>query len=347
MIIGQRIRTSQLAALCRRLALALEAGVDLRSVWTGEAQRARGPLRRHYETIRRAVAQGQSVSEGLAQTAGFFPPLFCELLRVGEQTGYQPEVFARLADHYEHRLEMRRRFLAAVSWPLFELAVALVVVGVLIMAPALVENLTGRPGLDILGFGLVGLRGLMLYLGTLAGMAAVVVVGLALGRRGWLWTRAVQRLLRHVPLLGTALKTLGISRLVWTMHVTLEAGMELRRALRLSLRSTQDTLLTDHIPKVDATIAAGQTIHEAFCAAGGYPQDFLDTLAVGEQSGKLAEALGLLSVQYEQRARSALVRLSAVASRLVWVLIAAFIVVLIFRIFAFYLSAINEAAGPL
>ncbi len=346
MILACRIRTTQLAALCRRLALALEAGVDLRSVWTGEAERARGPARRHYETIRRAVGQGRSVSEALEQTAGFFPGLFCELIRVGEQTGYQPEVFARLADHYTHRLEMRRRFVAAVAWPLFELAVALVVVGLLIMAPALIEKLTGHPGLDILGFGLVGVRGLTIYLGTLAALAAVVGLVAALGRRGWFWTRAVQRLVRCMPFVGTALRTLSISRLVWTMHVTLEAGMELRRALRLSLRSTQDTLLSDHIPKVDAIVAAGQTIHEAFCAAGGYPQDFLDTLAVGEQSGKLSEALGMLSTQYEELARCALGRLSSVASRLVWALIAAFIVVLIFRIFSFYVNAIYQAAEP-
>ncbi len=347
MIFSRRIRTTQLAALCRRLALALEAGVDLRSVWTGEAERARGRARRHFETIRRAVGQGQSVSEALEHCAGFFPRLFCELIRVGEQTGHQPEVFARLADHYEHRLQMRRRFLAAVAWPLFELAVALGVVGLLILAPALVEQITGQPGLDILGFGLVGVRGLLIYLGTLAALAAAIVLVAALGRRGWFWTRAFQRVVRRLPLLGTALGTLSISRLVWTMHVTLDAGMELRRALRLSLRSTHDALLTDHIPRVDATIAAGRTIHEAFCAAGGYPTDFLDTLAVGEQSGKLVEALGLLSIQYEERARAALGRLSAVASRAVWVLIAAFIIVLMFRIFSFYLNAIYEAAGPL
>jgi len=318
----------------------------MRRAWSGEAQRAHGRARPYFEAIREAVGRGESVGDALELTAGYFPPLFCELIRVGEQTGHQPEVFARLADHYEHRLQMRRRFWAALAWPLFELTVALVVMGLLIMAPALVEQFTGQPGLDILGFGLVGVRGLLIYLGTLGTLGMLVGLMVVGARRGWFWTRAIQRVVRRLPLLGRALRTLSMSRLVWTMHITLDAGMELRRAMRLSLRSTQDALLADHIPKVDATIAAGRTIHEAFCAAGAYPDDFLDTLAVGEQSGKLVEALGLLSSQYEERARVALGRLSTVASRVVWVLIAVFIIVLIFRIFSFYVGVIYDLTEP-
>ena len=56
--------------------------------------------------------------------------------------------------------------------------------------------------------------------------------------------------------------------------------------MRLSLRSTQNARYIDHIPAIEAEISAGNSIHEAFCRAGGYPADFLDMLAVGEQSGK-------------------------------------------------------------
>jgi len=321
--------------------------MDLRSVWQGEAQRARGAAREHFQTIHRAVGQGQAVSEALEHTGGFFPALFCELLRVGEQTGYQPEVFARLADHYEQRLQMRRRFWTAMAWPLFELAVALLVVGLLIWVVGLIERLTGRPGADILGFGLVGTRGLLVYLGTLAAIGAAGGLLVAIIRQGWLWGRPIQRVVRRIPFLGGALRTLSMARLIWTMHLTLAAGMELRRALKLSLRSTQDVLLTDRMGQIDRAIASGRSIHEAFSAAGGYPADFLDTLAVGEQSGKLVEALGMLSRQYEDRARAALSRLSTIASRVVWVMVAALIVALIFRIFSFYLSVLNEVARPI
>ena len=52
----------------------------------------------------------------------------------------------------------------------------------------------------------------------------------------------------------------------------------------------------------------GHSIHEAFCHAGGYPHDFLDTLAVGEDSGRVVESMGLLARQYQDQARAALWR---------------------------------------
>jgi len=41
-----RIRTKPLAELCRRSGMALEAGIDARTVWAREAERARGAMQR-------------------------------------------------------------------------------------------------------------------------------------------------------------------------------------------------------------------------------------------------------------------------------------------------------------
>jgi type II secretory pathway component PulF len=139
---------------------------------------------------------------------------------------------------------------------------------------------------------------------------------------------------------------MALARLAWSMNVTMNAGMEIRRALKLSLRSTQNARYTDQIPVIDAEITAGNSIHDAFCRAGGYPVEFLDTLAVGEDSGKVVESMGLLARQYQDRARAALVILTTIAGWIVWAAVASLIIVLIFRIFSFYIGAINAAARP-
>ena len=77
---------------------------------------------------------------------------------------------------------------------------------------------------------------------------------------------------------------------------------------------------------------------------GGYPADFLDTLAVGEQSGKMVESMGTLARQYQDRARMAMTALAVVAGVAVMLLIAGLIIAMIFRIFiTSYLGPINEA----
>ena len=140
------------------------------------------------------------------------------------------------------------------------------------------------------------------------------------------------------------MQTIALERLAWSMSLTMNTGMDVRRALALSLGATQNARYLDQIPTIDAQIVAGSSIHEAFCTAGGYPPEFLDTLAVGEQSGKVGESMEKLARQYQEQARMALIALAVIAGVGVFVIVAAFIIVLIFRIFfTMYLGPINDA----
>ena len=345
-LFSPRISVRRLTGLCRRLATALEAGIDARTVWTREAERARGRERRPMEAIRDAAGQGRSLADVLPETGAFFPDLFCGLAVVGEETGHQAEVFAQLADHYQMRLDLRRDFLATITWPLVQLVLALCIVGLLIWIMGFIQEITGNREIDPLGFGLVGNAGLAIYLALVAAAALVVGMVIQAFRRGWLWAQPVQRVVLRLPVLGSSLHTLGLARLAWAMHLTMNAGMEIRKALRTSLGSTGNVKLIDTTAAIDAELARGNSIHEAFCRAGGYPHEFLDTLAVAEQSGKLVESLRLLSRQYQERARSALATLTKLAGFAVWALVAALIVALIFRLFIFFVGAIYLAMEP-
>jgi type IV pilus assembly protein PilC len=334
-----QIGTGPLVGLCRRLSTALEAGIDARTVWSREAQRASGPLKRRLLDISDAVNQGESLTDALAPTGDYFPAIFREMSAVGEQTGHLDGIFAQLAEHYQMQLNMRRTFLAAIAWPVLQLVVSLAVIGFLIW-------ITGVLGIDVLRVGLAGNPGLMIYLGFLAvaGVSLWLVVRAA--RRGLVWTRPIQRLVLRIPGVGKPLQTLALSRLAWSMHLTMNTGMEVRRAMRLSLRSTHNARYIDQIGEVDAQITAGNSIHATFAEAGGYPADFLDTLAVGEQSGKIVESMGTLARQYQERARMAMAALAVMAGFAVWAIIVAFIIVLIFRVFSFYLNSIYDAMRP-
>lgn len=338
-----RIPTKSLASLCRRLSTALGAGLDARSVWAREVEHAREPLRGHLLTVTRAINAGDSLADAFAATGEFFPALFRELLGLGEQTGHLDAVLGQLADHYQNQLNLRRGFLAAIAWPVVQLGLAVFIVGFLIWIMGVIRDLTGSRDIDILGLGLVGNRGLAIYAGAvLAAIALCWLIARAV-RRGMIWTGPIQRLALRLPGVGKALQTMALARLAWSMQVTMNAGMEVRQALKLSLRSTQNARYIDQIPLIEAEITAGNSIHEAFCRAGGYPQDFLDTLAVGEESGRVVESMGTLARQYQDQARAAMAMLTMFAGWAVWAMIATMIVVLIFRLFSFYLGAINNA----
>lgn len=347
MLFTPRVDIKSLIGLCRRMSTALETGINARTAWAREAERARGPLRGHLLDISNAVNRGKSLSDAFATTGDFFPTLLREMIDLGEQTGHLDAVFRQLADHYQNHLETRRTFWVAIAWPLIQLGIAVLIVGFLIWVMGVIREMTGNKSFDILGLGLIGNRGLAIYAAFVGCVGAAIAFTVRAISRGLVWTQPIQRFVLGLPGIGKPLQTMALARLAWSMHVTMNAGMDVRRALNLSLRSTQNARYIDHIPVIDAEILAGNSIYDAFCHAGGYPVEFLDTLSVGEESGRVVESMGLLAKQYQERARGALAVLAVVAGWIVWASIAAIIITLIFRIFLIsYLGALNDAMKP-
>lgn len=338
-----RIGMRELAGLCRRLGTSLAAGVDVRTVWQRETERQAGwQAGHHYRQIAEDVARGQSVRDAIEASGSFFPALFREMVAVGEETGHQAEVFLQLAHHYDGLLRLRRLFLAGITWPMIELGLAIGIIGFLIWILGVIGNATGTP-VDVLGLGLIGNRGLAIYALFLLGVAAGLFILWRAVRSGVVWVRPVQYFVMRLPALGGALRTMALARLTWALHLTLKTGMDLRRALPLSVQSSQNVEFIEGIARLNGVVNAGGTLTEAFEAAGRYPVDFLDAVRVGEDSGNLDESMAHLSRQYEDRARLALNTLTVLAGVAVFALVAAIIILAIFRIAFFYINTLNDA----
>ncbi len=339
-----RIGLRELAQLCRRLAIALSSGIEVRRVFEREASDTRSLLlRSRMREISDAVARGDSVAEGMALAGDFFPPLVHELVDVGEHTGHLAEIFRHLAEHYEEQLRLKRSFLSSITWPMVQLVLAIGIIGIMILVMGWIGQMKGSQPIDLLGLGLIGPSGFAVYclaIGTIFGGGFFVFQA---ARRGLAWTEPVQKLVLQLPGIGGPLKTISLAQLAWTMELTMEAGMELLKAMRLSLDSTRNAFYTSHTGDVLKSIRAGNEIHEALADTGAFPSEFLMAVEVGERSGRLPEAMRSLSREYHERARHAVQTLTVIAGWGVWALVAMMIVMMIIRMFSAYLGVLNDA----
>lgn len=334
-----------LAELCHRLAVETDAGIDIRRTCQREADMAGGRTKQKFANISDAVNRGDSLASAFARTGSLFPPLFLEMTHVGEQTGTLGRVMHRLEAHYRRQVQAQRLFLGAIAWPLFELAAAVLIVGILIWVLGVVAQRNNGQPIDILGFGLVGNRGLIIYINF------VIVVGLCLAgvviaiRRGALWIRPLQRAAMRLPVIGNALERIALARLAWALHLMLNVEMDLRRLVPLALRTTGNDYYIRHANKIVSDIARGDPLHIAFAGPRAFPADFIDALAVAEESGRLVESMERLSNRYEEEAELAIRTLAVAFGWLIGLGVMALIVLLIFRLAGFYLGAINDAVN--
>jgi type II secretory pathway component PulF len=345
MLFSPRARNRDLAELCRRLAISLESGIEVRKVFARESEgRTSGALRSRLQIVQQRVAAGQSIAEGLDLTGDYFPKLFRELVKVGEQTGHLDQVFRHLAQHYEHQEMMRKEFISSITWPLMQLFISVCVIGLVIWVSGLIDgkDFNGKD-IDILGFGLKGASGALTYFHIVAWIVIGVIILIQCIKRGVFWVRPLQRMIIHVPYLGTALETMAVARFAWSLHLTTESGMGLLKALPLCLQTMQNARYSDHIAPIVAGVQRGDTLTETLSSTGVFPVRFLDAVEVGEQSGRLPETMELLSDQYQDESRRAIKVVMQVASWLVALAVMGFIVFFIFRIASFYLGMINDA----
>jgi type IV pilus assembly protein PilC len=343
MIAQPRISNKELVELCHRLAVETESGIDIRRTWQREAEAARGRFRPYFARIRDAVARGDSLTTALAETGNIFPPLFLEMAHVGEETGTLGRVMHRLEGHYRRHVQARRVFLGAIAWPMIELGLTIMLVGILIVVMGYIRSQNGGQTIDLLGFGLYGMRGLIIYVLFLSAVG-LGLAGLHLAmRRGRLWTRPLQRAMIRLPGIGPCLEKLALSRLAWALQMTMNVEMDMRRVIPLALRATGNDFYIRHTDRVVSSVLAGKPLVQALALTGAFPAAFLDTLAVGEESGQIVESMGRLADRYELEAETAVRTLATLAGAGVFVLVAAVITWLIFKIFGFYVGTINDA----
>ncbi len=344
MFFTPRIRLKPLAQLCHRLAIATNAGLEDRKIWRDEAERGSRAQQQAAEIIRDEIAAGNSLTEAISKTGKFYPPLFRSMIGVGENSGQLGRTYKRVAQHYDKTLAARRAFMGRLSWPLLQLCLALFVIGLLIWIMGLLPANTGPngPQADILGLGLIGTPGLVVYLNVVILIAIGLILVIEAVRRGALWTRSFQRMIVNVPMIGGAIKTLALARFTWALQLVLDTSMDLRRALPLALDASGNEYFAQHGPAVARRIQQGSDLHSALVLTEAFPVELLDQIAVGEESGRLVETMKHQAEEYQERAGLAISILAQFAGYAVWAMVAAFIIVIIFRLFSFYVEQINS-----
>jgi type IV pilus assembly protein PilC len=342
-----RIRLKSLAQFCRRMATATHAGLEDRKIWRSEGERGASSQRAAVTQVSDALSRGDSVGDALATTGEYFPVMFRQIVTLGDSTGQLDRAYRRLAEHYEHMLVTRRNLLSALAWPAIQLGLALSVIGVVIWISSFLKlkTIDGEP-LDMFGFGLVGNRGLMIYLSILIFFAICVLLFIEATRRGVLWTRGLQRGMLKLPMIGGALQTLAMARFTWALQLVFDTSMDLRKALPLALDATGNDYYRQQGPQIASNIGRGMTLHQALAETGAFPRELLDAIAVGEQSGMLSETMQRQSNEYRDRAAVAISVIAQVLGYIVWAAVAALIVMLIFRVFGAYIGQIEKLTDP-
>ncbi len=300
----RRVRTRDIGIMYGQLADLIGSGVPLlRALDSLIRSTVNRRLSQLLKEIRAAVADGKSLTEAFRQFPEVFPPLHTTMVQAGERASFLEDVLRSLSGFLERLDELRSKVIGSMIYPIILSAVGLVVlVGALLFFVPRFEPLLANTKM-LLPTEVVFLmsRALRLFWPVLliaGGGGTALLWGSLKSVAG---KRFIERWRLKIPVVGTAMRMVAISRFCRILGTMLANGVPLLQALAISKDATGSTLLADLIAQAAENVREGKPLTEPLREGGLFPDQILAMIAVAEESNRLDKVLVNISDTVERR----------------------------------------------
>jgi type II secretory pathway component PulF len=317
-----RLSGSQIILFTEEMSDLLDAGLQLEpALRVMEERKELSTIKSVASALRQQVREGSSLSSALRLVSPSFGDLFCNLVSAGELSGSLPQLLRRQATFLVTIDDLRKKVVSALIYPsmIFVLGIGLIFLFMTYLVPQLTSlfQKTGKD-LPLLTRLLVQTSDFFSHYwwAIIAGIVAVVFGFLQLIRTppGRAWWHSTQL---RLPLFGSVLRGRYYAQFSQTMANLIANGIPLLNSLRLMTSATGNVHLRGMMKKVVDMVGEGGSLSRALQRVGEFPPLFIDMIAVGEQTGDLAQALERIGRRYDKELNIKIQRLTSLVQPVV------------------------------
>ena len=302
--VKRKVKTRDLGMMYAQLADLIGSGVPLlRALDSLIRSTSTTGLKELLKEIRTAVSEGKTLTDTVRQYPEVFPPLHVAMIQAGERAAFLEEVLRSLAGFLERFEELRSKVLGAMIYP-----AVLVALGVAVMIGALIFfvpkfepllNSAKKPLPTEILFAASIIARKYWYLVIIGGVAAAAAI----------WTnlkseksrRLMEKWQLKIPVVGTALRLLAITRFCRILGTMLANGVPLLQALKIAKDATGSNILSERIASATEAVRDGKRLSEPLAEGGFFPDQILAMITVAEESNKLDKVLVQIADTVERR----------------------------------------------
>lgn len=306
-----RVRSGEITIFSRQLASLLKAGVPiLRGLGIIAEQSANPRFRKLMESIQDKIRNGETLSATLAGYPKLFPPIYLAMVRTGEGGGTLQETLLRVSDYRQRQEEIWSRVRSALAYPIL---MALTGIGtVLFMFTFVIPKLSGL--FTSLGSNLpMPTRILMAISDALSRREPWIAVGavvfavlIAVRIKPELSLRLWSRVSLKAPVLGDFMMKAEMARFARTLELLIQSGTPILRAIEITAPVLSNAILRDEMKHILEELAGGGSFGKSLAKSRTFPLFMTNLISVGEESGKLDEAMAEISRFYERETDEAI-----------------------------------------
>ena len=257
------------------------------------------------------IEGGKMLSQGMSAFPQVFTPVFCSLIRAGEQSGRLTEVLESLGAALKWQDELVSQTRKLMIYPAVVSVVVLsVVVFLLIYLVPQVVSLLKTMGmqLPLQTRILIALSNFMVHYWWICLLVPVVAIA------GFTWfIRTDPRgryyfdyLKLHLPIVGPILQKIILARFASFFALMYQSGITVLDAMKSSEDIVGNRVIADGLQRAGQSISSGESLSEAFQNLGVFPPLVIRMMRVGESTGALDTALLNVNYFYERDVRESI-----------------------------------------
>lgn len=301
---GGKIKSRQITVFSRQLASLLNSGVPILSAINIIAEQSEGLyLKEILKNICNAVKDGATFSSALSNYPRIFSALYVALVRSGEESGTLPVALLRIAEYRAKQEEIISRIRMSLAYPVL---MAIVGVGTIVF---------------MLTFVMPRLMGIFVNLGEKLPLPTRILISLSQGlRQWWFWIILAMAIIillirqqlktqagkiffslfsLHLPVFGKLILKAELSRFSRTLELLIKNGVSILRAIDVAIPVLENEIIKKQLKQSYQELEQGGFFGKSLKNSKIFPLFMSNLISVGEESGRLDEALAEIANSYE------------------------------------------------
>ncbi len=303
---SRKVSPSALVTLTRQLYDLVDSGVPfLRALSIVKRQSFNPYLKKALGEMHAFIQDGGLFSDALSQHKDIFPDLYIHMVKAGEMSGNLDVILDRLAMFLEKDDEIRAKVKNSLIYPGLILGVGGITIFVLLtfVIPRLTEMFDEvGSSLPLPTVVLMSMSGFLARFWWLF-LLGIIFIVFSLRRFGstpsgklWLDQKRLQ-----APVLGALVQQAEVGRFARTLSMLLESGVTIVPALESVSEVLTNEVLRNDARDMAKRVDGGSSLNEALKESSGFPEIAKNMIIIGEEAGRLDQALLKLAISYEKK----------------------------------------------
>ncbi len=341
------VRPKELAIYSRQLSVLIDAELPLLQSLNILAEQTKNKyFKKVIEAIREDVEAGSTLNQAKRKFPKVFDDLYCNLVASGEQSGSLDIMLRRLAEFLEKIVKLKAQVKQAMIYPVTIVAFALIVVIFMmwqvipVFANIFTELGATLPGLTAFVLAVshfVQKYIVFIFLGIIA-----LIFLLRFARKTEKGRKIFDSMALKLPLFGTLLEKVGLSRITRTLSTLLSGGVPMLESLKVTSTTSGNVIIEDHIMRSRTMVAEGTSLTDAFKEVGAFPFMMVQMVGVGEATGTLDEMLVKLADFYDEEVEASVAALLSVLEPVLLIFVGGLVGMIVVSMYLPIFSLLSE-----